>query len=377
MDLRLSDEQNMLREMLQRYLRDNYDFETRKARLAESAGHDARLWQDLAELGILAAALPEAAGGLGGGAQASMIILEALGEVLAVSPYLETVVLGGALLQPGGGPWAEQLLPRIADGSARIAFAHAEPGTHHLLHDISTRAVRSEGGWRLSGEKVAVTGAPSATHWIVAARTSGDTLDRSGISLFVLEADTPGVDLHGYQLIDDRVAADLHFDDLLLPETALLGSLGEALPMIEAAQAAAIAALAAEASGLLRRMTDDTVAYAKERRQFGRPIAEFQALQHRMVDMYIALEQAVSAAYLATLHLETPGRRDRASAAAKVTIGRAARFIGESAVQLHGAMGMTDELPIGHYFRRAAVIQNQFGPADQHLARYAATARAA
>jgi alkylation response protein AidB-like acyl-CoA dehydrogenase len=376
MDLRLSDEQTMLREMLQRYLRENYDFETRRARLAEGTPFDARLWQDLADLGILGAALPETAGGLGGGAQASMLIAEALGEALAVSPYLETVVLGAGLLQASGGPWAEQLLPRIAEGSACIALAHAEPETHHVPHDISARAVRDEAGWRLSGAKVAVAWAPGATHWIVAARTAGAARDRDGISLFVVEAGTPGVRQNGYRLIDERPAADLFFDDTPLPASALLGSEGAALPVLQTVEAAGIAALAAEASGLLRRMMDDTLAYTKQRRQFGRAISEFQALQHRMVDMYIALEQVVSAAHLATLHLDTPATRDRAASAAKAVIGRAARFIGESAVQLHGAMGMTEELPVGHYFKRAAVIQGQFGTVDQHLARYAA-ARAA
>jgi alkylation response protein AidB-like acyl-CoA dehydrogenase len=376
MDLRLSDEQTMLREMLQRYLRENYDFETRRVRLAEGTPLDTRLWQDLADLGILAAALPEAVGGLGSGAQASMIVMEALGEALAVSPYLETVVLGGGLLQASGGRWAEALLPGIADGSARIALAHAEPGSHHLLHDISAHATRSETGWRLSGQKVAVAWAPGATHWIVAARTAGEARDRDGISLFVVEADAPGVQQHAYRLIDERPAADLFFDETPLPASALLGDEGMALPVLQAAEAAGIAALAAEASGLLRRMVDDTLAYTKQRRQFGRAISEFQALQHRMVDMYIALEQVVSAAHLATLNLDSPEQRDRAASAAKAMIGRAARFIGESAVQLHGAMGMTEELPVGHYFKRAAVIQSQFGTVDQHLARYVA-ARAA
>ena len=372
MDLRLSDEQEMLRDMLARYLRETYDFETRRSRIADVTGHDARLWQDFAELGVTAAALPEATGGLGGGAQAAMIILEALGEALAVTPYLETVVQGAALLEVSGGPWAEALLPEIASGTVRLAFAQAEPASHHCPHRVATRAERSDDGWRLTGEKVVVVGAPAATHILVAARIAGDISDRAGISLFVVPADTPGLHLHPYRLIDERAAADIRFAGLHLPDTALLGTEGQALAAIETAEVAAISGLCAEAVGVLRRMVEDSVAYTRQRRQFGRPIAELQALQHRMVDMRLALEQAISATYLATLNLASPAMRDRATAAAKVTISRAARFIGESAVQLHGAMGMTEELAISHYFKRAATIQTQFGSADHHLARYAA-----
>lgn len=367
MDLRLSDEQKMLRDVLTRYLRERYDFDTRLARLRTGAAHDALLWQDLAELGVLAAALPEETGGLGGGAQAAMIVLEALGEALAVSPYLETVVQGAALLHACGGPWAGRLLPGIAEGSVRIAIAQAEPGSLEALPPRKVRAVPDGAGWMLEGEKVAAVGVPGATHWIVVAQAP------QGIALFVLDASAPGVAVHPYRQIDERTAADLRFVHAPVPALALLAEGDRALAALDMAEGTAIAGLCAEAVGVLKRMLDDSVAFAKQRRQFGRPIAEFQALQHRMVDMYLMLEQARSAACIAMLAPAVGAPRTRAIAAAKATIGRAARFIGENAVQLHGAMGMTDELAVGHYFKRAAVLQHQFGAADRHVRRYAAT----
>ncbi len=362
MNFELSEEQAMLRDMLQRYLREQYDFETRRARVRAGRGQDAALWRELAELGILGVLLPEAAGGMGGGPVEAMLVSEILGEALVTEPFLETVVIGAALLA-GGGARAEALLAEIASGAVRIASS---------LEPAMLDAEAEPGGWHLRGSLSVVVGAPGASHLIVAARTSGD-----GPSLFLLGAETPGVGMHGYQLIDDRPAADLVIDAHLRAD-ALLGGPGMAASRIEAVLDTARAALCAEAVGLLRRMFDDTVEFTRQRRQFGQPLASFQALQHRMVDMFLALEQAVSASHLATLNLGGPPEtRARAVAAAKATIGKAARFIGENAVQLHGAMGMTDELAVGHYFKRATVIAQSFGNADQQVARYAALMRAA
>ncbi|MFS2112484.1 acyl-CoA dehydrogenase family protein [Sphingomonas sp. Sphisp140] len=355
----LSEDQTMLRDMLQRYLREQYDFETRRARVRAGRGQDAALWQGLADLGILAVPLSGTAGGLGGGPVETMVVMEALGEALVAEPFLETVVIGGALLQAHDA----ELLPGIAGGAVRIAAS---------LEPAALAAEPAPGGWHLTGHAPVVIGAPGASHLILAARTSGD-----GPSLFLVEGGTPGITLHGYQLIDDRPAADLDIN-VHLPAEALLGTPGTAGLLIETVLDTARAALCAEAVGVLRRMLDDTVAFAKQRRQFGQPLASFQALQHRMVDMFLALEQAVSASHLATLNLPTPPEtRARAVAAAKATIGKAARFIGENAVQLHGAMGMTDELAVGHYFKRATVIAQSFGSTDAQVARYAALMRAA
>ena len=359
MNFDLSEEQAMLRDMLRRYLREQYDFETRRARVRAGRGRDAALWQGLADLGILAVLLPETAGGLGGGPVETMVVMEALGEALVAEPFLETVVIGGALLRACGS----DLLPEIATGTLRIAS---------VLEATTLRAEPAPSGWHLTGQAPVVIGAPGASHLILAARTAGD-----GPSLFLVETGTPGIILHGYQLIDDRPAADLEID-AHLPAEALLGATGTAGPLIETVLDTARAALCAEAVGVLRRMLDDTVEFTKQRRQFGQPLAGFQALQHRMVDMFLALEQAVSASHLATLNLSAlPETRARAVAAAKATIGKAARFIGENAVQLHGAMGMTDELAVGHYFKRATVIAQSFGSTEQQVARYAALMRAA
>lgn len=358
----LSEEQAMLRDMLRRYLREQYDFETRRARVSVGRGQDAALWRALAELGILGVLLPEAAGGMGGGPIETMLVSELLGEALVAEPFLETVVIGAALLA-GGGTRAEDLLAEIAGGAVRIASS---------LEPTMLAAEPAPGGWHLRGRLSVVVGAPGASHLVVAARTTGD-----GPSLFLVEAGTPGVTVQSYQLIDDRPAGDVAID-AHLPADALLGAPGAAGPAIEAVLDAARAALCAEAVGVLRRMLDDTVEFARQRRQFGQPLASFQALQHRMVDMFLALEQAVSASHLATLNLGAPPEaRARAVAAAKATIGKAARFIGENAVQLHGAMGMTDELAVGHYFKRATVIAQSFGSTDAQVARYAALMRAA
>jgi len=365
-DFNLSDEQAMLREMLSRYLREQYDFESRRARVTAGRGEDRALWDDLAALGILGALLPGSTGGLGGGPVEAMVVMEALGEALVAEPFLETTVIGAGLLQACGGPAAEALLAAVATGTVRIAFAPAE-----ARHDADVRADAASGGWHLSGSKSVVIGAPRATHLIIAARSEG------GTSLFLLDAEAPGIRLHPYQLIDDRPAADLDLD-LIAPRGALLCPEGDSAHAIDAVLDAARAALCSEAVGVLRRMLDDTVAYARQRRQFGQPLAAFQVLQHRMVDMFLALEQAISASHLATLHLTAPpATRARAVAAAKATIGRVARFIGENAVQLHGAMGMTEELAVGHYFKRATVIAHQLGTADEQVARYAELMRAA
>ncbi|QIG81065.1 acyl-CoA dehydrogenase family protein [Stakelama tenebrarum] len=377
MDFGLTEEQTMLRDMLQRYLRDSYDFETRRKRILQG-GPDTALWQDFAQtLGILAAPLPERAGGLGGGAIETMIVMEALGEALVPEPFLETVVIAGGLLARLPGEASDALLGRIAGGEAKVALAHGEPQSRYALHDVRTTAKAKGNGWVLDGTKQVVVGGPDAVQLIVSARTSGDTRDRDGIALFLLGSDAKGIEHHDYRLIDERGASDLMLRDVHVPGDALLTGEGAALPLIEQVIDEATAAVCAEAVGAMRRMVDDTVEYAKQRRQFGQPLAGFQVLQHRMVDMYMALEQAISAAYLATLQLDAaPGERARAVSAAKAVIGDAARFVGQNAVQLHGAMGMTEELAVGHYFKRVSVIEQQFGPADHHLARYAALRRA-
>ncbi|MDF2493996.1 acyl-CoA dehydrogenase family protein [Sphingomonas sp.] len=371
MDLSLSDEQVMLRDTLTRYLAQSFAFDPHRPRDAKA------LWQALGrDLGVLGAALPAEAGGLGGGAVETMVIADALGEALAPVPYIETAVIAAGLLRRASGERAGALLPQLADGSVRAVLAAGEADSRQALEAVSTIARQSGNGWTLDGEKVVVAGAPGADWLLVTARTAGSARDVRRVSLFLVPADAVGLSRHDYALIDGLPASDLTFTAVTVPADALLGEEGSALPLLEQARDEGIAALCAEAAGLARKMLNDTVAYTKEREQFGQPLASFQALQHRMVDMFIAAEQATSAAYLAALHVEGPAaQRSRAVAAAKATVSDAVRFVGQNAVQLHGGMGMTDELAVGHYFRRATAIEQQFGATDHHAKRYAALMR--
>ncbi|WP_225726012.1 MULTISPECIES: acyl-CoA dehydrogenase family protein [unclassified Nocardia] len=379
MNFTLTDEQRMLRDAVAGFLGARYELTKSRAAVKSAAGWDPAIWRGFAdEIGILGATLPERVGGMGGGPIELLVIAEELGRALVVEPFVDTVVLGAGLLDRSGG--ADDVLRQIVSGSARVAFAALEPGSGDIFHDVSTIARRDGAEWVLDGTKIVVTGAPIATHLVIAARTSGARRDPAGISLFHIGFDAAnppaGVEVHTYRTIDDRVAADVVFTDLRLPADALLGAEGDAWRVIEPTIDDAIAAITAEAVGCMRKVLADTVEYTKQRHQFGQPIAGFQVLQHRMVDMYLELEQSVAAAYLAANSLRTAQPdRARAIAAAKVTVGRAARFIGQNAVQLHGAMGMTEELAVGHYFKRLTAIEREFGPTPHHLTRYAALTR--
>jgi alkylation response protein AidB-like acyl-CoA dehydrogenase len=371
MDFNLTKEQELLRDGLDRFLATRYHLETSRTAAKSGAGWQPEIWRAFAdELGILGATLPEDVGGMGGGPVELMVISEALGQALVVEPYVDTVVVAGGLLRRAGGEGATSVLERIVAGTAIVALAAAEPTSGDRWQHVTTTAERHCDEWVLNGTKSVSVGAPLATHLLVTARTASTV----GISLFLVDLDRagPGLEVHSYRTIDDRRAADLAFDGLRLPVGALLGDEGDAWSSVAQARDEGAAAICSEAVGCMRKVLNDTVGYCKQRRQFGQPIGSFQVLQHRMVDMYIELEQATAAVYLAILHLaDEPADRARAVSAAKATIGRAARFIGQNAVQLHGGMGMTEELAIGHYFKRLTAIEYEFGSADYHLARYA------
>ena len=378
MDFSLTKEQELLRDGLTKFLAARYTLEESRAAAKTGIGWQPEIWRSFAEeLGILGATLPEEDGGLGGGAVELMIVTEALGQALVVEPFVDTVVIGTGLLRRAGGDRAAEIIGEIVEGNAITAFAALEATSGDNYADVTTTARRDGDEWVLSGSKIVVTSAPLASHLLVTARTSGDQRDTDGISLFVvpLGPHNPpaGLDSHSFRTVDDRQAADITFTDLRLPADALLGVEGCALPSIEYAIDEATAAIASEAVGLMRKVLADTVEYAKQRKQFGQAIGTFQVLQHRMVDMYMEVEQSVAAVYLAILNLDAdPADRALAVSAAKATIARAARFVGQNAVQLHGGMGMTEELAIGHYFRRLTVIEHEFGSADLHIARFAA-----
>jgi butyryl-CoA dehydrogenase len=374
MDFELSEEQSLLKSTLAHYLAQQYDFAKRTAASRSEPGCRADIWQGLAsDLGLLGVAVPLDAGGLGGGAVEQMIVMEEAGRALLLEPLAETLFQGGWLLQKCG---AAGLLPLIMSGSVRLAVAIGEPDMRFDYEDIAAAATRHGDGWRLCGHKAVVMAAPWATHFLIAARTSGARGDAHGISLFLTTPEANGLTLHRYQTLDERRAADMELKDVSVEAGALIGEEGEALALLEEMRDRAIAAQAAEATGLLDRLVRDTVDYARQRKQFGQPIAAFQALQHRIVDMHMHVELARSAAVLASLKLDAPAtERALASSAAKVTIAKACRFVGQNSVQLHGGMGMTDDLPIGHYFKRATVIETEFGGEGWHLARHVRLSR--
>lgn len=373
MDFSLSDEQAQLRDGLGRFLATRYDLDKSRTAVKTGPGWQPEIWKAFAEeLGILGAALPEDVGGIGGGPVEVMVIAEALGYALVVEPYVDTAVVGAGLLRRAGGTVALELLERIGAGTAIVTLAAAEAASGDHWEDVTTTARRDGSDWVLTGSKIMAVGAPLATHLLVTAAAPGGTslflVDRAGLE--------PGLDMHGYRTVDDRRAADLVLSELRLPSDALLGEEGRAWPSIETARDEGAAAVCAEAVGCMRKVLADTVEYCKQRKQFGQPIGSFQALSHRMVDMHMEVEQSIAASYLAVLNLEAePRTRARAVSAAKATVGRAARFVGQNAVQLHGGMGMTEELAIGHYFKRLTAIQFEFGSTDYHVTRYARLTR--
>lgn len=373
MDFTFSAEQELLRDGLSKFLAGRYDLESSRAAAKSGPGWQPDIWRSFAEeLGILGAALPEDVGGIGGGPVEVMLIAEALGHALVIEPYVDTAVVAGGLLLRSGSPMAGPVLEEIASGTAVVALAAAEAHSGDRWQDVQTTATRDGDAWVLRGDKIVVVNPPLATHLLVTAQTAG------GISLFLVDVSEPraGLTMHSYRTVDDRRAADLELRELRLPGDALLGTEGDAWPSIAQARDEGAAAVCAEAVGNMRKVLADTVEYAKQRQQFGQPIGSFQALQHRMVDMHMELEQSVSAVYLAVLNLGADAQtRARAVSAAKATVGRAARFIGQNAVQLHGGMGMTEELAIGHYFKRLTAVQYEYGSTDHHVTRYAELTR--
>ncbi|PVB55401.1 pimeloyl-CoA dehydrogenase small subunit [Mycobacteroides abscessus] len=374
MDFSLTDEQQLLKHSISDFLSNRYALNTSRRAARSDIRWQPQVWKSFAEeLGILAAPLPEDRGGLGGGAEEVLVICEVLGRHLVVEPFIGTVVLGGGLLRRSNAEVAGDLIGGIASDKVVTGFAALEPTSGQSFHSVQTTARRDGPDWVLDGEKIVVSDAPLATHVIVSARTSGEVADTSGLTLFVVPFDpaapAQGIEAHHYRTIDDHHASDLVISGLRVPDSARISEVDQAWPLIEAALDEATAATVAEAVGMLRKVLADTVEYTKQRQQFGVAISNFQALQHRMVDMHIEVEQSVAASYLASLNLDGP-RRARAVSAAKATIARAARLVGQEAVQLHGGMGMTEELAIGHYFKRLTVIESEFGNRDFHTARY-------
>lgn len=373
MDFRLSDEQKLLQDSVGRFIAGAYTMEKRRAAMKQKDGFSRGVWRTLAELGLLGLPLPENDGGSGGSGADVMVVMEQFGRGLLVEPYLASIVLCGGLLKQLAGPAQRPLLSHLASGDLLMAFAQGERQARYALHDIETSARRSGSGFVLNGHKSVVLHGDSADSLIVSARTAGASRDAHGISLFLVDRTANGVELRGTPTIDGLRSAEITFDNVELGADAVLGPLDGALPAIEHAVDGAIAAICAEAVGIMAALVEATLDYLKTRQQFGAPIGRNQALQHRMVDVQIAYEQARSMACLAAAMADSTDRaaRRRAISAAKVQIGRSGKFVGQQAVQLHGGIAMTDEYKVGHYFKRLTMIVTQFGDVDHHLGLFA------
>jgi alkylation response protein AidB-like acyl-CoA dehydrogenase len=367
MDFTYTETQDMIRDTLSRFLADTYAFDKRQKMLA--SGRDPAIWQALAqELGMLGASFSEDHGGLGGGAIENALIMEELGKVIAVEPYLQTAVIGGGALKATGGARADALIPEIIAGNAIIAFAYAEPQGRYDLANLRTTAKKDGAGYTLNGHKAVVYAAPYATHLLVTARTGGGQREAEGVELFLIDANIPGITRRDYPCVDGFQASELYFENVAIPGDALLAG---GLPLIEQIVDEATVAVCAESIGVMAKLHQGTLDYSRQRQQFGQPIGRFQVLQHRMVDMFMELEQARSMVTMAMLKLGLPAAERKAAVSqCKAKVSRACTFVGQNAIQTHGGIGITQELAIGHYFKRATMIANQFGSADFHFDRY-------
>jgi len=368
MDFDLTKEQQQLGDSIQRFVAKEYAFEKRKGILRSEEGMSREVWAGLAEMGLLALQIPEEHGGMGGAPIETMLAMNGVGRGLLLEPFLASSVLATTLLRDLGSPAQQaELFPAMAAGERIVVLAHGEPGARYDLTQVSTKATKAGDGYTLNGRKTVVLHAPSADLLLVSART-----DR-GVSVFLVPRDAKGVSLKAYRTLDGRRAADVTLAEVRVGREALVGAEGSALDALISAHDVAIAAACAEAVGALEALLQATVEYSKGRKQFGVPIASFQALQHRMVEMLIHVEQAKSMSYLASLRRDEKdaAARARVMSAAKVVVGRACRSVGQEAIQIHGGMGMTEEFHASHYFRRLAALELSFGDTEHHLEKFA------
>ncbi len=374
MDLSYSDEQVMLRDSAERFVAANCGADNLRKMRASEEGFSRAYWKQMAELGWLALPFTEDQGGLGGTAVDTNVLMEAFGRGLLLEPYLTTVVMGGGALKAAGG--RDDLIGKIIEGDLLLAVAYAEPQARFDLFDVATTARKDGSGWVIDGHKAVVLHGDSADKIIVSARTSGDRRGKDGISLFIIDRGAAGLERRAYPTVDGSRAAELFFNSVKVGADALQGGEGQGLAILEKVSDDAITALCAEAVGAMKVLLDTTVEYTKTREQFGQPIAKFQVLRHRMADMMMEYEQAKSMALVAALKVDSadPVERRKAVSGAKVQIGKSGRFVGQQAVQLHGGMGMTDELSVGHYFKRLTMIDILFGNVDHHLKQFSAAA---
>jgi alkylation response protein AidB-like acyl-CoA dehydrogenase len=378
MDFTFTEEQQLLSDMVSRFVAREYTFEKRRAVKDSAAGWSREIWQSLADLGLLALNMPEANDDPNSGIANTMVVMNALGAGLLLEPYLPSAVVATCLIRElANDEQQAALLPAMADGSSIAVLAVLEPASRHDLAHVETRATRADGGFVLQGQKAVVAHATTADVLLVSARIGGAVDDAAGISIFAVPGDAAGLTISPYQMVDGQRGGDITLRDVFVSGAAQLGAPGQAFDAIERAQDIGIAALAAEAVGAMTTLIDITAEYLRTRKQFGQPIGRFQALQHRMAEMLVHCEQVKSISYLAAAHCTSvdASERRRACSAAKVLIARAGRFVRQQAVQLHGGMGMTDELNVSHYFKRLMAMEATFGDTDSHLERFASVTR--
>lgn len=377
MHFNFTEEQQLLADTVRRFVREHYSFAARRQILDSKQGWSREIWRELAGLGSTALNVPEAHGGLNGGPVDTMLVMNALGEGLVLEPYLAAAVIAPALLTRLADAAANaELLPAIAAGERIVVVAHQEPKTRGELSHVATRAEKSGNSYVLDGHKSVIVHGGAADEFLLSARTAGEPDERDGISIFRVTPQTPGVKLTVYRTIDDLHAAEIELRKATVPASQLVGAAGAAFDAIETAHDVGSSAICAEAVGIMKAVNATTLEYTRNRKQFGQPIAKFQVLQHRMVDMFMHSEQATSMSYLAAIKCvdPDPAERRRALSAAKVVIGQAGRFVGQQAIQLHGGMGMTDEMMVSHYFKRLTAIELTFGDMEFHIQQFVAAA---
>ena len=372
MDFTFNEEQSLIQDQVDQFIQKEYDWETRQSLSNSDLGFGQENWQKFAELGWLGISVSEDSGGFGGSAIESMLIMEAFGKGLVVEPFLETMIMSGGIIDDHGTVEQKSVLlePAIA-GDMQLALAYAEPQSRFNLSDVVTEAKADGENFILNGYKSVVMNGPSANKIIISARTSGSQLDENGITLFVIDSEASGLNKTNYKTVDGRRASDLTIENVSVSQEDIVGELDLGFKILDSAIDKAILAISAEAVGAMEVLYKATVEYTKTREQFGTAIGKFQVLQHRMVDMFMEYEQCKSLLYMATMkHEEGAVDSKKAISGLKYQVGKAGKFIGQQAVQLHGGMGVTDELNVGHYFKRLTTVGTIFGNTDYHLKKY-------
>ena len=372
MNFELSEEQKMIQQSVERFVQENYDLTNRVKISSEDPGYSKEYWGSMADLGWLGLAFDEEDGGFGGNQIDTLVLMEQFGKGLVLEPFLANIVLGGGIIKRAASPAIkESIIPSLMEGKLQITLAYAEEQSRFDIEDVATAAREEDGGFVINGKKSMVLNAESADKIIVVTRTSGSQVDENGISLFIVDASSEGVEKQNFPTVDGLRASEITFEDVKVSSEALVGEKDKGFKILQAVVNDAILALSAEAVGAMEVLYKDTVEYTQQREQFDHPLSDFQVLQHRMVDMFMEYEQCKSLLFRATMEtIQDPGMAQRTIHALKHLIGKSGIFVGENAVQLHGGMGVTEELRVGHFFKRLLVIDSQFGNADFHLDKF-------